>query len=105
MLHAQGVHAAEQLEDVQKHLQQLQQKEQQIRQQLSDRSSQAVNEINRSGISVPDDDPAQRPLPDLLREATVLDTGAKYLERLEASPALSNCCTKSSKLQRMQIGS
>ena len=84
MLHAQGGHAAEQLEDVQKHLRQLQQKEEQIRQQLSDRSLQAVSEINRSGL--PDDDPAQRPLPDLLQEATVLDTGAKYLERLEASP-------------------
>lgn len=85
MLHAQGVHAADQLADVQKHVIQLQQKEEQIRQQLSERSLQAVSEINRSGI--PDDDPAQRPLPDLLQEAAVLDIGAKYLERLEASPA------------------
>ena len=89
MLHAQDVHAADQLEDVQKHLRHLQQKEEQIRQQLSDRSLQAVCEINRSGL--PSDDPAQRPLPDLLQEATVLDTGAKYLERLEARLLIVQC--------------
>lgn len=92
MLHAQGVQAADELEDVQKHLRQLQQKEEQIRRQLSDRSLQAVSDINRSGFA--DDAPAQRPLPDLLQEATVLDTGAKYLERLEASPACGQCCRR-----------
>lgn len=90
MPHAQGVHAADQLEDVQKHLKELQQKEEQIRQRLSERSLQAVSEINRAGI--PDDDPAQRPLPDLLQEATVFDTGAKYLQRLEASQACVQRC-------------
>lgn len=83
MLHAQGVHAADQLQDVHTHLRELQQKEQHVRQQLSDKSSQTVSEIARSGV--PDSDTAQRPLPDLLQEATVLDTGAKYLDRLEAS--------------------
>lgn len=82
MLHAQGVQAADQLQDVHTHLRELQQQERQIRQQLSDKSSQTVSEIARSGI--PDSDTAQRPLPDLLQEATVLDTGAKYLDRLEA---------------------
>lgn len=88
MLHAQGVHAADQLQEVHTHLRQLQQQEQQIRQQLSDKSLQAVGEIARSGVNIPDGDPAQRPLPDLLQEATVLDTGTQYLERLEASPKI-----------------
>lgn len=94
-MHAHVFGAADQLEDVEKHLRQLQQTEEQVRQQLSQRSLQAVSEINRSGVTVPDDDPAQRPLPDLLQEATVLDTASKYLEKLEASPGHTDCshCT------------
>ena len=97
-MHAHGLGAADQLEDVEKHLTQLQQAEEEIRQQLSQRSLQAVTEINRSGVTAPDDDPAQRPLPDLLQEATVLDTASKYLEKLEASPGHIYCCSLHSPL-------
>lgn len=90
-MHAHGLGTAEQLQDVETHLRQLQQAEEQIRQQLNQRSLQAVTEINRSGYFVPDADPAQRPLPDLLQEATVLDTASKYLEKLEASYI--DCCS------------
>ena len=80
-----GTHAADQLHHVRKQLADLQKREQQLRQQLSDTSLHALEQINRSGNSLPDDEPAQRPLPDLLQEAKVLETGAKYLGRLEVS--------------------
>ena len=84
-----GMHAADHLQQVQKELAQYEQREQQIRQQLSEKSLQAVEQIKRSDSTLPFDEPAQRPLPDLLYDAKVLDTGAKYLEVLEVSQT---CC-------------
>lgn len=85
MLQSSGMHAASQLEDAQRQLADLQHREQNLREQLSHKSLQAVNQINRSGGIPSEQEAAERPLPDLLREATTLDAGVTYLERLEAS--------------------
>ncbi len=81
------MHAASQLQDVQRQLAEMHLHEQHIREQLSSKSLQAMRQLDRTGSVPSDQDAAERPLPDLLREATVLDSGVKYLERLEASPA------------------
>ncbi len=85
MAHSSNMHAASQLELVQRQLSELQHQEQQIREQLSHHTQQVVDQLEQSGgVPVPQD-VAERPLPDLLREATVLDAGVTYLDRLEAS--------------------
>lgn len=92
MQHVHGMHAADQLQQLQRELTKYEQREQQIRQQLSNQSLRVVEQINRSDNSLPNEEPAQRPLPDLLYEATVLDTGARYLERLEVSEIVLRQC-------------
>ena len=83
MSHTPGKHAAEQLEHAQTQLTELQRQEDQIRQQIGERCSKVAQQIKRSTNSLPAGDTGQRPLPELLQEATVLETGAKYLEGLE----------------------
>ena len=78
------MHAASQLKLVQQELSELQQQEQNIREQLSNHSFQAVHQLEQCSDVPSDQDAAERPLPDLLGEATVLGTGVTYLERLEA---------------------
>jgi len=79
------MHAASQLELVQRQLSELQHQEHQIREQLSHKSLQVVDQLEQTGSIPVAQDVAERPLPDLLREATVLDSGVTYLDRLEAS--------------------
>ena len=79
------MHAASQLELVQRQLSELHHQEQQIREQLSHQSQQVVDQLAQSGSVPVPHDVAERALPDLLREATVLDAGVTYLDRLGAS--------------------
>ena len=85
MAHSSDMHAASQLELVQRELSELQHQEQQIREHLSHQSQQVVDQLEQSGSVPVPQHVAERPLPDLLREATVLDAGVTYLDRLEAS--------------------
>ena len=85
MAHSSDMHAASQLELVQRQLSELQHQEQQLREHLSQGSQQVVDQLEQPGSVPVPQDAAERPLPDLLREATVLDAGVTYLDRLEAS--------------------
>lgn len=101
MAQSSNMHAASQLKLVQQQLSELQQQEQIIREQLSNQSFRAVHQLEESSNVPSDQNAAERPLPDLLGEATVLDTGVTYLDRLEAR--LSHFSTQYSWLSLCQI--
>lgn len=72
--------ASLELEAVKREIDQLQLKEKQHREHLSRISLQTAQHLQASGNNL---DLAERPLPSLLQEATVLDAGVRYFDALE----------------------
>ena len=83
--HAQpsSMSASIELEVVKRELIELESKERQTRDHLSSISSQTAQQLHTAGGGSATLDIAERPLPNLLQEATILDTGVKYLDALE----------------------
>ena len=83
--HAQppSMSASIELEAVKRELIDLESKERQTREHLSRISSQTAQQLQAAGGGSATLDIAERPLPNLLQEATILDAGVKYLDALE----------------------
>ena len=75
--------ATVELDAVKRELIALEEKEKRIRGNLSRVCLQTAQQLQASGTGRTGLDIAERPLPNLLQEATILDAGVKYIDALE----------------------
>lgn len=96
IMHAQppSTPASVELEAVKKVIAQLESRETQSREHLSRISLQTAQQLQATGNATLD--LAERPLPSLLQEATVLDAGVMYLDALEVM----RCCVSAQMLRQ-----
>lgn len=79
--------ATVELDVVKRELAALEDKEKRVRENLSRVCLQTAQQLQASGTGRSGLDIAERPLPNLLQEATILDAGVKYIDALEVM-----CC-------------